>query len=122
MRTDEIKNELYEIRRWEEKIKRKDLKYKTNKYIYDFQKFQTIRSSVDSIYTGKISMDKAEMDQTNLLENIVKFNNKSRPRSKEDKAKKENTFDSVNALDEGRELILNPFKCGTFPIKATHGK
>ena len=32
-------------------------------------------------------MDEAEMDQTNLLENMVKFNNKPRPRSKEVKAK-----------------------------------
>ena len=31
MRTNEIKNEIDEIRKWEEKIKRKDLKYKTNK-------------------------------------------------------------------------------------------
>ena len=29
MRTDEIKNEIDEIRKWEEKINRKDLKYKT---------------------------------------------------------------------------------------------
>ena len=29
MRTNEIKNEIYEIKNWEEKIKRKDLKYET---------------------------------------------------------------------------------------------
>ena len=44
MRTDEIKNEIDEKRKLEEKIKRKDLKYKTNKYLYDFQQFETIRS------------------------------------------------------------------------------
>ena len=42
----------------------------------------------DNIYTGKINIDEAEMDQSNLSVNIVKFNNKSRPRSKEDKEKK----------------------------------
>ena len=42
--------------------------------MYDFQQFETSSSFVDSIYTGKISMDDAEMDQTNLLENMVKFN------------------------------------------------
>ena len=31
----------------------------------------------ESIYTGKISIEEAEMNQTNLLENIVNFNNKS---------------------------------------------
>ena len=33
MRTGEIKNEIDEIRKWEEKINRKDLKYK-NRNIY----------------------------------------------------------------------------------------
>ena len=35
MTTDEIKNEIDEIKKLEEKIKRKDLKYDTDKY--DFQ-------------------------------------------------------------------------------------
>ena len=36
MRTNEIKNEIDEIRKWDQKIKRKGLKYRTNKYLYDF--------------------------------------------------------------------------------------
>ena len=47
------------------------------------------------------------MDQSNLLENIVKFNNKSQPKPKEGKAKKQNTFDCINALYKGGELSLN---------------
>ena len=39
MRTNEIKNEIDEIKKWEEEIKRKDLKYVTNKYRFDFQQF-----------------------------------------------------------------------------------
>ena len=42
------------------------------------------------------------MDQTNLLENMAKFNNKPKPKTKEGKEKELNTFDSVNALFEGR--------------------
>ena len=37
------------------------------------------------------------MDQTNLLNTIADFSKKSKPRSKEDKDKKQNTFDSVSA-------------------------
>ena len=37
MRTNKIKNEIYEIKKWEEKLKREDLLYKANKYKYDFQ-------------------------------------------------------------------------------------
>ena len=41
-----------------------------------------IRSFGDSIYTGKIPIDERDIDQSNLLENMVKFNNKSRPKNK----------------------------------------
>ena len=37
MRTNEIKNEIYEIAKYEEKIKQEDVKYKTKSYKYDFQ-------------------------------------------------------------------------------------
>ena len=47
-----------------------------------------IRSFSESNYMGKINIDEAEMNQTNLLENMRKFNNKSRPQSNEDKEKK----------------------------------
>ena len=40
------------------------------------------------------------MDQSNLLENMVQFNNKTRSKI-EDKRKK--AFDSISALYEGRE-------------------
>ena len=38
-----------------------------------------------------------------LLENIISFNNKSKPKAIRGKNKKRNTFDSVNALYEGQE-------------------
>ena len=62
------------------------------------------------------------MDQTNLLENMVKFNNKSRPKTKEGKDKKRNAFDSVSTLYESRELTFNSFRSGIFPIKEKQGK
>ena len=85
MRTNEIRNEVYEIKKWEEKIKWKDLKYETRKYIYDFEQYETIRSFGDSIYTRKANIVEAEADQNNPLKNIVEFTEKSRPRSKEGK-------------------------------------
>ena len=59
------------------------------------------------------------MDLTNLLKNMVKFNNISKPKTKEGNDKKENTFHNVDALYEGRELTLNAFRTGIFPTKAT---
>ena len=82
MRTNDIK-------KWEEKIKREDLKYKTKNYIYDFQQYETVRSFRESIYTQNISIVEAQEDQSNLLKNIVEFNNKSRPKNIEVEDKKE---------------------------------
>ena len=63
------------------------------------------------------------MDQSNLLENMVKFTRKSKPKTKEGRDdKKRNTFDSINALYEDRELILNAFRSVIFPIKTAKGK
>ena len=41
---------------------------------------------------------------------MIKFKDKSRPKTREGKGKKRNTFDSVNALCEGPQLILNAFR------------
>ena len=82
MRTVEIENEIYEIKKWEEKIKREDLKYKTKNNTHDFQQYEMIRSFDESIYAGKISIHEAEVDQANLLEHMVKRDNKSRPKTK----------------------------------------
>ena len=90
--------------------------------MYDFLKFETIRYFEDIVYTGKVSMDEAEMDHTNLLENMVKFNNKYRAPSKEDKDNKWHTFDSVNADYEGQELTMNFFRSRIFPIKEIQEK
>ena len=62
MRTNEIKNEIDEIKNFEEKIKQKGLKYETNKYIYHFKQFETISSFGDSIYTCNINIDEAGWD------------------------------------------------------------
>ena len=74
------------------------------------------------MYTGKSTINEAWRDRNNLLENTVEFNEKSRPKSKEVKLREKNIYDSVNTLDEGRELTLNAFKSRVFPIKATQGK
>ena len=54
---------------WKEK-KRNDLKYEANKFVYDFQKFQTIRSFGDSICNVKITTSKVDKKQSNWLESI----------------------------------------------------
>ena len=72
----------------------------------------------DNNYTGKIRIDEAEMNEGKLLERMVQFNNKTRP--KKEITKKWNTFDSVSTLYKGRELTLNAFKNRIFQIKSTN--
>ena len=82
MKNDEIKNEIYEIKKWENEINRIYIYIYIYIYIfiYIFQQYDKVRSFGDSTYTGKISIDEAEMDQTNLLKNITDFSDKSRPK------------------------------------------
>ena len=46
---------------------------------------------------------------------MLEWNDKSRPKTKEDKSKKRNTYKSVNVLYKGRELTLNAFQSGISP-------
>ena len=68
MRTNELKNEIYEIKNSEEKIKRKSLIYKTDKYMHDVCMYVYMYICIciciytyvcvsfgDSIYTIKIN-------------------------------------------------------------------
>ena len=54
-KTIEVKYEFYETKKWDKKIKWKDLKYETKNYIYHFQPYETIRSFRKKIYTHKAS-------------------------------------------------------------------
>ena len=44
IRNIKTKNEIDEIKKWEEKTNAKELIYKANKYKYDSQQYETIRS------------------------------------------------------------------------------
>ena len=76
-------------------------KMKQRKYIYDFQQYVTINSFGESIYTRRAKIVETKEDQINLLKNIVEFNNKYEPRTKEGKDKKGDTYVSGYALSEG---------------------
>ena len=64
-------------------------------------------------YSGKVSIHEADMDQTNLLDNMKKINDESRQKD---------TFNSVSAFFEGRESIRNDLRSVIFPIKENQEK
>ena len=98
IKSNEIKNEVHDIKKWKEKINWKNLKMKQKIHIW----FSTIWS---------------DKDWANLLENLVELNYKSKPKIKDNKNKKRDTYERVYALYEGQESFLNTFKMGIFPIK-----
>ena len=53
---------------------------------------------------------------------MVKLSNKSRPKTKDVKDKKQNTFDSVNPICECQELTLNTIRRGILSINKRQGK
>ena len=61
--------------------------YESNKCVYDFRKFRTIRPCDDSIFCGKITRNQTDKKQSNLqfTKFYFKLNDKIRPRSKLDK-------------------------------------
>ena len=62
--------------------------YYSSKELHDFRIFKTIRSFADDIYSSKITINKADQEQSDLVEYIQNFNNKTRPKNKDDKKKK----------------------------------
>ena len=78
-----------------------------------------MRYFCDSIYTYKAE---AEEDQRNLLNNIVDFNNKFSPTSKEDVSKKEILMKLHVIFMRFDSELSNAFENGIFAIKATQGE
>ena len=56
--------------------------YYSSKELFDFRIFKTIRSFGDDIYSNKITINEADQEQSDLVEYILNFNNKTRPKKK----------------------------------------
>ena len=97
----------------------KKLIYKTNKYTYDFRKFNTIRTFGEDIYDGKITLEEADKSQSDLLGEIKNFNDKTRPKTLKKRQIKEITLNNLNNFYDAREMVLNGFKSKIFLTKST---
>ena len=103
----EIKNELNKIKEYEKKVNRDNMIYYSSKEPFDFRMFKTIRSFGDDIYSSKITINKADQEQSDLVEYILNFNNKTRPKNKDDKKNKKIVLNSAENLYYGRELAIS---------------
>ena len=59
--------------------------YYSSKESFDFKTFKTKRSLVKNIYSGKITINEADQEQADLVEYILNFSNKARPKNRGDR-------------------------------------
>ena len=88
--SDEAKEEFEKIVKIEKTIDRENLVYKASGNAYDFRTFQTIKTFGKDIYEGKITLEEADKDQSDLLSEIKEFNDKARPKNYLKKTRKRN--------------------------------
>ena len=110
---DEAKNELNKIKtKIENTVDRENLIYRESDYTYIFENFQTIKIFDRDINNGKITLKEIDENQSNLLVEIINFENKLKPQDPKKKYEKENEF------FDGRESVLDVFESKIFLIKA----
>ena len=88
----EIKNELNKIKEYEKKVNRDNMVYYSSKEPFDFRIFKTIRSFGDDIYNSKITVNKVNQEQSDLVGYIMNFDNKVSPKDKDVKQKTKKIF------------------------------
>ena len=67
---DKAEKEIEKIVRIEKTIDREKIVYRASKYTYDFRNFRTVRTFGRDIYEGKISLEEADEDQSDLVNEI----------------------------------------------------
>ena len=67
---------------------REKLVYDSGKYTYDFRTFNTIRTFGEDIYEGKLTLQEADQDQSDLADQINNFIKETRPKNYDKKQDK----------------------------------
>ena len=94
----EIKNEINKIKEYEKKVNKNNMINYWSKELFDFKTFKTIRYFAENLYSGKITINKDNKEQADLIENILNFNNKARPKNKDDKKNNNNKRNVLNTV------------------------
>ena len=87
LNNDEAKKGLDKVKGIEAAVDRENLVYRATEYTYIFKNVRTRRTFGRDIYWGKITLNEADEDQSNLLNNIRNFRDETRTQN--DKKKQE---------------------------------
>ena len=118
MNNDEAKKEINKITEIEKTIDREKLIYKATEYIYDFRNSKTIRTFGRDIYKCKITLEEADEDQSNLIDEIGNFNKKARPKDPIKKQEKDIVLENLYKFYDAREKVYNGFNSKIFLMKS----
>ena len=80
--------EIDKTKELEKTVDREKLVYRASKYTYSFKNFRTIRTFGRGIYEGKTILKEANEDQSNLLNDIRSFRDKTRLQNGQKKQEK----------------------------------
>ena len=116
---DEAKEEFNEIKKIEKNVDREKLVYDADKYRYDFRTFKTIRTFGKDIYEGKITLEEADEDQSNLTDEIGKFIKETRPKNVDKKRERKIVMKNLRDFLNAKEMVFNGFKSKIFLTKST---
>ena len=87
LNNNEAEKEIDQIKETEDTIDKEKLLYKASGNTYDFRKFKTTRTFGKDIYEGKITLEEADKNQSDLLNKIKNFSDKTRPKNYKKKIK-----------------------------------
>ena len=96
----EIIKEVEKIEEIGRKVDRNKMNYKWTNKTYDFRNFKTICTFGNEIRNNVISLNTANIEQTNLLRYIYDFTKKTKPRNLAQKKLRAEVLDSVTSLVE----------------------
>ena len=83
--SDEAEEEINKIKEIEQNVDREQLFYDVSKKTYHFRTFNTIRTFGEDIYNGKITLEEADMSQSDLADEIDEFINKAKTKNDDKK-------------------------------------
>ena len=109
-----LKKSLIKLKKQKKTVDREKLVYRASEYTYSFKNFRTIRTFSRDIYEGKITLEEANEDQSNLLNEIMNFRDKTRPKNDKKKQEKKIVLENLYELFEAREIILDGFDSKVF--------
>ena len=112
-----LKKSLVKLKK-QKTANREKLVYRASEYTYNFKNFRTIRKFGRDIYEGKITLKETNEDQSNLLNEIKNFRDKTRLQNDKKKQEKEIVLKNLYNFSEAREILLDGFDSKIFSIKS----